>query len=89
MYRIFKVSGDIRQPWSWSDIAQWPSDIEFSERRGNTVQTPCAKSSTISYSFNNMQTFGNIEEGNSFETNCGCNILSIYTNIKKLSAQKN
>ena len=29
-----------------------------------------------------MQTFGNIEEGNSFGTNCGCNILSIHTNIK-------
>ena len=35
-----------------------------------------------------MQTFGNIEEGNSFETNCGCNILSIHTNIKNFQHKR-
>ena len=35
-----------------------------------------------------MQTFGNIEEGNSFGTNCGCNILSIHTNIKNFQHKR-
>ena len=34
-----------------------------------------------------MQTFGNIEEGNSFGTNCGCNILSIH-NKKTFSTKE-